>query len=597
MKLSILTTLLLSSAGALARPKNGDPALQVLPAEASATELPTTTTFIPTPSFFATSACFPTATFVYTTTSLWYSPVYTVIEMTSTIATQSFESSCTTYTTSVIPTCDNRGAEQVSLFAPTKLELTNQKAGIKDKSVIWNGECVSVVSFHPARTNFDAEDDNDDEDDKDVVVIGELALRSPYSPPQFTSAIPLQQPAPPNPDKPLEPYMIHAYNQNRSSHTRKLERIFNPSSFTHPPTLRRYQTNHILIFSGSFNPPHYGHQQTLTHAFLRLKGELNLVAAIVYLGEDKQIATKMQSAENPVTIPKQIRLQMWNSAPIEGGWHWVWADTWSEFRTFSKDLIAMTKKAGYTINFVNLFGPDHLWSSEILEVKERNSSKVIICGHHSRAHISRKDGSLMPVTNYSPWKEFQSAKDFVTSLSHARGSISESWANETLVTMFPHLEKCYWVGTPSQQLHTILLHFTGAIQTCHRIGNSGSTVYYVPIAKLPVPSPEPRWDQIYDPLPWFPDLNTSANEIRKYFKSEKNLRLPMILSLFKLIHVKAIMDFKAWQKSKHADLPVQKGIRDKKRKMPEQRSREEENIVKQANKSKGSVAKEISPEE
>ncbi|KAF2118790.1 hypothetical protein BDV96DRAFT_596620 [Lophiotrema nucula] len=113
MKFTTLATFLFLTSFTLAMPSGGKDAPR--PADAieagDLTDSPTTSSFVSTPTFFATEACFPTATFVFTTTSLWYSQSCTFIENTKTVTTATYESSCTTYMTSAIPTCDNNGVD------------------------------------------------------------------------------------------------------------------------------------------------------------------------------------------------------------------------------------------------------------------------------------------------------------------------------------------------------------------------------------------------------------------------------------------------------------------------------------------------------
>ncbi len=94
----------------------------------------------------------------------------------------------------------------------------------------------------------------------------------------------------------LANYVNDFYSQNPS-------RIFARHPFLwneHQPTLVKGETGRVLIFHGSFNPPHLGHLKLLTHTFDHGGKDLNIIAAIISPSEDAALRTKVKRHGNGV---------------------------------------------------------------------------------------------------------------------------------------------------------------------------------------------------------------------------------------------------------------------------------------------------------
>lgn len=105
----------------------------------------------------------------------------------------------------------------------------------------------------------------------------------------------------------LEPY-IHAaiLKTNRQ----KSKPIFTVSKAFPAPKLRKGVKNTILIFPGSFNPPHMGHKLLLTHAFFRSNLE-NVVAAFIVPSPDKAIRDKYKLEKHALKLSFEERTKLW----------------------------------------------------------------------------------------------------------------------------------------------------------------------------------------------------------------------------------------------------------------------------------------------
>lgn len=69
--------------------------------------------------------------------------------------------------------------------------------------------------------------------------------------------------------------------------------VFNPSQTSPALILQKGVTDHILLYRGSFNPPHIGHKLLLNYAFLRTSIS-NLVAAFIKPSAVKRLEHKIR---------------------------------------------------------------------------------------------------------------------------------------------------------------------------------------------------------------------------------------------------------------------------------------------------------------
>lgn len=153
--------------------------------------------------------------------------------------------------------------------------------------------------------------------------------------------------------------------------------------FRQDPQLDTERSNVIIIFKGSFNPPHKGHLAVLYHAYEQLAEELNIVAALIRPHSDRSLQSKRQrrrKTENKC-IPLNDRVRLWKEDP-----HFpAWACGSLEVRSsaFQKQLKALALLDGCKIRFAYLFGPDAVLSQEHLE----HSGKMIIGSDVAREAI------------------------------------------------------------------------------------------------------------------------------------------------------------------------------------------------------------------
>jgi hypothetical protein len=86
-----------------------------------------------------------------------------------------------------------------------------------------------------------------------------------------------------------------------------------PDLFATWPTLSHNGRNQILLFPGSFNPPHQGHLATIRYFFER-RDQLCIVALFIFADPDEMIRTKKKEW-GEIILPQELRNNMFYQVP------------------------------------------------------------------------------------------------------------------------------------------------------------------------------------------------------------------------------------------------------------------------------------------
>ena len=131
-------------------------------------------------------------------------------------------------------------------------------------------------------------------------------------------------------------------------------RIFD--SLRSAPMLNKTEINQILIYPGSFNPPHRGHLHLLKHVFTRGAHDLNIIAAIILPRSDESVRRKVKDEHGLFMFGRDERCFLWKQDVCFPPWAWVYEKSTASFQGFLERLIQATQKDGYSIEVLILYG-------------------------------------------------------------------------------------------------------------------------------------------------------------------------------------------------------------------------------------------------
>ena len=131
-------------------------------------------------------------------------------------------------------------------------------------------------------------------------------------------------------------------------------RIFD--SLRSAPILTKTEVNQIIVYPGSFNPPHRGHLHLLKHVFTRGTHDLNVIAAIILPRSDESVRRKVDVEKGLFRFGRDERCFLWKQDVCFPPWAWVYEKSTDSFEGFLERLIQATQKDGYSIEISMLYG-------------------------------------------------------------------------------------------------------------------------------------------------------------------------------------------------------------------------------------------------
>jgi hypothetical protein len=123
------------------------------------------------------------------------------------------------------------------------------------------------------------------------------------------------------------------------------------------PLLSKDRVNRVLIYPGSFNPPHVGHLAVLRHAF-ESSPDLNIVAGIILPAPVESVEWKNYCSDRCLLLSREQRSELWKRDARFPAW--AFAPSY-ESAQLTEEIASAAKKDGYEILYIGLSGPD-VWN-------------------------------------------------------------------------------------------------------------------------------------------------------------------------------------------------------------------------------------------
>lgn len=206
----------------------------------------------------------------------------------------------------------------------------------------------------------------------------------------------------------LEEYIYDAYRAI-STATDTDTKIYRSTMhiFPTPIQLHPNNTNRILIFPGSFNPPHKGHLEYLGFCFKHAKEDLNLVAAITIPADDDNLEDKKGPEKAEILLSKAQRVKLWKEHVGALPWNWIYDLPRATFEKFQMGLQTAVQKDGGKIEFVHLLHPEDVKPEP--KLTSEWGTRILLASNCGRVPPVVNKGSLAPMKGFdSGWTEVSS---------------------------------------------------------------------------------------------------------------------------------------------------------------------------------------------
>lgn len=193
---------------------------------------------------------------------------------------------------------------------------------------------------------------------------------------------------------------------------------------THRPLqLRSDRINHILVFPGSFNPPHLAHLELLRYGLTKSGCDLNIVAAIILFLDDKSLVENFAAKKNSVLFIKAERVGLWKNHVLSD-WYWTYNRSESEWDNFQNSLTEVITKDGFEVSWVALCGPDYVGVDGLPPGSVWGCKEIIVSDIGRPADfIRRASETLISIRDYKAWEKLGPSLEIIQ--EHAKESTSQ----------------------------------------------------------------------------------------------------------------------------------------------------------------------------
>lgn len=160
--------------------------------------------------------------------------------------------------------------------------------------------------------------------------------------------------------------------------------------------------NRVLIFPGTFNPPHIGHLQLLDSVLQDAMGPLAIRAVIVFPHDDYPVRQKVEQEELPFCLEKKARVRLWKESGYMFTNTWFYTDSKQSLKGLQRQLQKNLKERGIQLSYMLLYGPDWM-SYRGLYHPSQWHCKEAITSDISRLVDFRLPSTLRQLPGCRPW--------------------------------------------------------------------------------------------------------------------------------------------------------------------------------------------------
>ena len=170
--------------------------------------------------------------------------------------------------------------------------------------------------------------------------------------------------------------------------------------------LRPRYPNRVLLYPGSFNPPHKGHLELLSHIFHDARDSLNIVGAIILPVDEQHLYWKRSYLHDakPLILTKMQRVSLiQNSSFFEEDWTAVWDQPMNEWHSFRRDLERALLVNDITITFSFVGGPDKISVDKLPDPDYWDCREAITSNISRPLDFVREQGPLRRLDGCRDW--------------------------------------------------------------------------------------------------------------------------------------------------------------------------------------------------
>lgn len=168
-------------------------------------------------------------------------------------------------------------------------------------------------------------------------------------------------------------------------------------------TLQRNSDNLVLVYGGSFNPPHRGHIDVLLSL---LRPEVDALAVVILPSEDFHLRHKVANKYPGFFLRQDRKVAIFEAMQdIPRDRVWVWGSTWYPFKPFAEALVRLAAADGFRVTLSHVLGPDNLVMADALSMEIPCALPNLLVTNRAR-HVAehfRPDGRPKLWDGFGEW--------------------------------------------------------------------------------------------------------------------------------------------------------------------------------------------------